>query len=79
LAQYFGTLDKRSNGRMIIGLGSNPQVIEHYSVARTNGLINCAVNCFALLEYFCVILGQFLTGAEFSREAALCGDSSDAR
>lgn len=31
LAQHFGTLDKLSNGRMIMGLGtSSPQVVEHF-------------------------------------------------
>ena len=37
LAQHFGTLDKLSNGRMIIGLGtSSPQVVEHFHGVRFN-------------------------------------------
>jgi alkanesulfonate monooxygenase SsuD/methylene tetrahydromethanopterin reductase-like flavin-dependent oxidoreductase (luciferase family) len=37
LAQHFGTLDKFSNGRMIIGLGtSSPQVIEHFDGVKFN-------------------------------------------
>ena len=37
LAQHFGTLDKLSNGRMIIGLGtSSPQVVEHFHGVKFN-------------------------------------------
>jgi alkanesulfonate monooxygenase SsuD/methylene tetrahydromethanopterin reductase-like flavin-dependent oxidoreductase (luciferase family) len=37
LAQHFGTLDKLSSGRMIIGLGtSSPQVIEHFHGVKFN-------------------------------------------
>jgi alkanesulfonate monooxygenase SsuD/methylene tetrahydromethanopterin reductase-like flavin-dependent oxidoreductase (luciferase family) len=37
LAQHFGTLDKLSNGRMIMGLGtSSPQVIEHFHGVKFN-------------------------------------------
>src|SRR6266481_830135 len=37
LAQHFGTLDKISNGRMIIGLGtSSPQVVEHFHGVKFN-------------------------------------------
>src|SRR5260370_22633065 len=37
LAQHFGTLDKLSNGRMIMGLGtSSPQVIEHFHGMKFN-------------------------------------------
>jgi alkanesulfonate monooxygenase SsuD/methylene tetrahydromethanopterin reductase-like flavin-dependent oxidoreductase (luciferase family) len=37
LAQHFGTLDKLSNGRMIIGLGtSSPQVLEHFHGVKFN-------------------------------------------
>src|ERR1700693_420766 len=37
LAQHFGTLDKISDGRMIIGLGtSSPQVIEHFHGVKFN-------------------------------------------
>ena len=37
LAQHFGTLDKLSNGRMIIGLGtSSPQVVEHFLGVKFN-------------------------------------------
>jgi alkanesulfonate monooxygenase SsuD/methylene tetrahydromethanopterin reductase-like flavin-dependent oxidoreductase (luciferase family) len=37
LAQHFGTLDKLSNGRAIIGLGtSSPQVVEHFHGVKFN-------------------------------------------
>jgi alkanesulfonate monooxygenase SsuD/methylene tetrahydromethanopterin reductase-like flavin-dependent oxidoreductase (luciferase family) len=37
LAQHFGTLDKLSNGRMIMGLGtSSPQVVEHFHGVKFN-------------------------------------------
>ena len=37
LAQHFGTLDKLSNGRMIMGLGtSSPQVVEHFHGIKFN-------------------------------------------
>src|SRR5882672_9665636 len=37
LAQHFGTLDKLSNGRMIVGLGtSSPQVVEHFHGVKFN-------------------------------------------
>ncbi len=37
LAQHFGTLDKLSNGRMIIGLGtSSAQVVEHFHGVKFN-------------------------------------------
>jgi len=37
LAQHFGTLDRLSNGRMIIGLGtSSPQVVEHFHGVKFN-------------------------------------------
>src|SRR5258707_8372615 len=37
LALHFGTLDKLSNGRMIMGLGtSSPQVVEHFHGVKFN-------------------------------------------
>src|SRR5260370_38747543 len=37
VAQHFGTLDKISNGRMILGLGtSSPQVVEHFHGVKFN-------------------------------------------
>ena len=37
LAQHFGTLDKLSHGRMIMGLGtSSPQVVEHFHGVKFN-------------------------------------------